>query len=43
MSLSVDMYMIVGREWLKNHYIKSFEQFPSCCGSFVVHVGVVFE
>ena len=33
MSLSVDMYMIVGREWLKNHYIKSFEQFPSCCGS----------
>ena len=32
MSLSVDMYMLVGRNWLKNHYTKSFEQFNSCCG-----------
>ena len=26
------MYMIVGRNWLRNHYTNSFEQFHSCCG-----------
>ena len=32
MSLTIDMYMLVGRDWLKNHYTKSFEEFNSCCG-----------
>ena len=32
MSISVEMYMLVGRNWLKNQYISSFEQFHSCCG-----------
>ena len=32
MSLTIDMYMLVGRDWLKNHYTKSFEECNSCCG-----------
>ena len=32
MSLTIDIYMLVGRDWLKNHYTKSFEEFNSCCG-----------
>ena len=31
MSLTIDIYMLVGRDWLKNHYTKSFEEFNSCC------------
>ena len=26
MSISIDMFMLVGRNWLKNQYISSFEQ-----------------
>ena len=32
MSISVDVFMLVGKNWLKNYYNRSFEQFNSCCG-----------
>ena len=32
MSISIDMFMLVGRNWLKNHYTKSFKEFSSCYG-----------
>ena len=32
MSISVDMFMLVEKNWLKNYYNRSFEQFNSCCG-----------
>ena len=32
MSISINMFMLAGRNWLKNHYAKSFNEFSSCCG-----------
>ena len=32
MLITIDMFQLVGTEWLKNYYLKSFEQFHNCCG-----------
>ena len=32
MSITVEMYMIVGRKYLEEYYSGSFKMFENCCG-----------
>ena len=32
MSITIEIFQLIGRDWLKNLYRKSFQQFYDCCG-----------
>ena len=32
MSITIEIFQLIGRDWLKNLYLKSFQQFHDCCG-----------
>ena len=34
MSINLEMFIFVGKNWLKNYYDRSCEQFHSCCGVY---------